>query len=79
MGRGVTQNDAVVGSVGAALRRRFAVTPPSSRSRRFAVAAASLRLQHDKPSLERNDLIKFIDKDSPAIKLVAGNNAVTDI
>ena len=67
MGRGVTQNDAVVGSVGAALRRRF------------AVAAASLRLQHDKPSLERNDLIKFIDKDSPAIKLVAGNNAVTDI
>ena len=78
MGRGVTQNDAVVGSVGAALRRRFAVTPPSSR-RRFAVAAASLRLQHDKPSLERNDLIKFIDKDSPAIKLVAGNNAVTDI
>ena len=67
MGRGVTQNDAVVGSVGAALRRRF------------AVAAASLRLQHDKPSLERNNPIKFIDKDSPAIKLVAGNNAVTDI
>ena len=69
MGRGVTQNDAVVGSVGAALRRRFAV----------AAASLSLRLQHDKPSLERNDLIKFIDKDSPAIKLVAGNNAVTDI
>ena len=67
MGRGVTQNDAVVGSVGAALRRRF------------AVAAASLRLQHDEPSQERNNLIKFIDKDSPAIKLVAGNNAVIDI
>ena len=77
MGRGVTQSDAVVGSVGAALRRRFAVA---------AAASLSLRLQHDKPSLERNakslernSLIKFIDKDSPAIKLVAGNNAVTDI
>ena len=69
MGRGVTQNDAVVGSVGAALRRRFAV----------AAVSLSLRLQHDKPSLERNNPIKFIDKDSPAIKLVAGNNAVTDI
>ena len=76
MGRGVTQIDAVVGLVGAALRRRFAV----------AAASLSLRLQHDKPSLERNakslernSPIKFIDKDSPAIKLVAGNNAVTDI
>ena len=70
MGRGVTQNDAVVGSVGVALRRRFSVA---------AAASLSLRLQHDKPSLERNSLIKFIDKDSPAIKLVAGNHAVTDI
>ena len=70
MGRGVTQNDAVVGSVGAALRRRFAVA---------AAASLSFRLQHDKPSLERYNLIKFIDKDSPAIKVVAGNNAVTDI
>jgi len=69
MGRGVTQNDAVIGSVGAALRRRFSV----------AAASLSLRLQHDKPSLGRNKPIKFIDKDSPAIKLVAGNNAVTDI
>ena len=70
MGRGVTQIDAVVGLVGAALRRRFAVA---------AAASLSLRLQHDKPSQERNSPIKFIDKDSPAIKLVAGNNAVTDI
>tara|TARA_R100001224_G_scaffold108832_1_gene85564 strand:- start:260 stop:475 length:216 start_codon:yes stop_codon:yes gene_type:complete len=71
MGRGVTQIDAVVGLVGAALRRRFAVVA--------AAASLSLRLQHDKPSQERNSPIKFIDKDSPAIKLVAGNNAVTDI
>ena len=70
MGRGVTQSDAVVGSVGVSLRRRFAVA---------AAASLSLRLQHDNPSLERDNLIKFIDKDSPAIKLVAGNHAVTDI
>lgn len=78
MGRGVTQNDAVVGSVGVSLRRRFAVAA--------AAASLSLRLQHDKrslernaKSLERNNLIKFIDKDFTAIKLVAGNHAVTDI